>query len=402
MAEEQQSKNIGELFVEFGAKGLPTLLKGLNGVSAQFLLTKNAAEKFTKPLINMSKEAGKGAVGIAQLSSSLGTTLLEAQKFQLYFQKHNLSEGLLGDLASTADMLTKVRMGIGGISGEFAYAMNRMGLSWTDYDGSIESIEQLVNDVQNATKNMDGMERRIMLQGLGWSPEWSYAFDRGINLSDALALSDDDIKKLEEMNESLNEANIAIDKLKNTTISKSAPLLTQSANVVTDMVTGTASEEERNNVKAGAIIGGTSGVIGGALMGGAQGAMTGGIIGSIFPGAGNVVGGVIGGVGGAITGAIGGGAAGTAIGAGGGALYAGNKRNTKGDATGFAVPLSMQNTAHIPPNLSNSNTQITITNENRVNVANPQDVGTAITSINNETLQNIEYNQYQISNRPGL
>ena len=42
-----QSK-LGELFVDFGTKGLGNLVKGLNKIQAQFLLTKNAGEQFVK------------------------------------------------------------------------------------------------------------------------------------------------------------------------------------------------------------------------------------------------------------------------------------------------------------------------------------------------------------------
>lgn len=361
MAEEQQqSKGIGELFVEFGAKGLPTLLKGLNTVSASFLLTKNAAEQFTKPIINAGKQAANSAVGVAKLSSSLGTTLLEAQKLQLYFQKHNLSESLLGDLGSTADMLTKVRMGIGGISGEFAYAMHRMGLSWIDYDGSIESMEKLMRDVDNATKTMDPRERRIMLQSIGWSPEMGYAFDRGLNLSDARAISDEEVKKWIELSEAANETRQAVDQTIKILGAKVTPIVTKAANgIITradnfnnnehptiDKVIQNHTEIKPKNTRQ------------------MSEAWT-------TPGYQQIK-----------------------------DLW--NRQTIKGQPTGFAVPPVFQGTAHIPPNLNSSNTTIQVTNENHVSVATPQDVGPAISSISRDTLRDIEYSEFQTINRPGL
>ncbi len=50
-----QSKGLGELFVEFGQKGGSGLMKTLNGISAQFLLTKNSAQQ----AINMVKDFSK-------------------------------------------------------------------------------------------------------------------------------------------------------------------------------------------------------------------------------------------------------------------------------------------------------------------------------------------------------
>lgn len=47
----------GQLFLDFGATGLGKLVKGLNSLSASFLLTKNGAEQALKPIISMSQNA---------------------------------------------------------------------------------------------------------------------------------------------------------------------------------------------------------------------------------------------------------------------------------------------------------------------------------------------------------
>lgn len=364
MAEEQkQSKGIGELFVEFGAKGLPSLIKGLNTVSASFLLTKNAAQQLLTPIINTGKQAANSAVGVAKLSSSLGTTLLETQKLQLYFQKHNLSESLLGDLATTADMLTKVQMGIGGISGEFAYAMHRMGLNWTDYDGSIESMEQLMKDVDNATKNMSSRERRIMLQSIGWNPEMGYAFDRGLNLSDARAISDEEVRKWVELSEAANETRQAVDQTIKILGAKAAPIVTKVTNSIITRADNFNNNEHPNIDK----------VIQNHIEDKPKNtrqmseAWT-------TPGYQQIK-----------------------------ELW--NRQTNKGQPTGGAAPIVppfMQGNTHVPSNLTNSNTTIQVTNENQINVANPQDVGPAISSINRDTMRNIEYSEFQTINKPGL
>ena len=177
--DNKKSTGIGELFVEFGVKGFGTMLKSLNAVSASFLLVKNAGQQFAQMLTKPIKESGNAAVEIGKMSSALGITMKEAMKLQLYFKQHNLSEGLLGDLTSISDMLTKVQLGIGGISSEFAYAMHRMGLDWTKYDGSMESMIKLTNDVKKATAGMDANTIRVMMKAVGLQPEWSYAFERG-------------------------------------------------------------------------------------------------------------------------------------------------------------------------------------------------------------------------------
>lgn len=407
MADEpKQGKGIGELFVEFGAKGLPTLLKGLNTVSASFLLTKNAAEQFIRPIVNTGKQAANSAVGIAQLSASLGTTFLEAQKFQLYFQKHNLSESLLGDLSSMGDMLTKVSMGIGGINAEFAYAMHSMGLNWTDYDGSLESMLQLVKDVRKATEGMEPAKKRIMLQNIGLNPEWSYAFERGINLDDALAISDDDIRKLQDLSEAMNETGQAFNKLKNEIVGKAAPTLTNIANGVTTLVSGNATEDdkkrindktskviENNSVAAGATVTlGTTGVIGApAALG--TGVLTTGAanLGKMQRSLGGTTGKII---------PMQFGAAPLDFGT---APWIKNKEQPTGGAASIPIPALEGINPSVPPNISNTHSaNIYVTNENNISVANPQDVGSVVSSISQETLTNIEYNGFQVNNRPGL
>lgn len=224
--EGKQSQGIGELFIEFGSKGLPTLLKGLNTVSASFLLGKNAASQFANMLTKPIKDAGNAAVQIGKMSSALGITMKEAMKLQMYFQKHGLSESLLGDLTSVSDMLTKVQMGIGGISSEFAYAMHKMGLDWTDYDGSMESMIRLTNDVKKATAGMEANQKRVLMKAVGLSPEWSYAFERGdFNLADYKTITDEQVQALIDSQEAMNNLTGALKQLNMHITEKWAPAL---------------------------------------------------------------------------------------------------------------------------------------------------------------------------------
>ena len=178
--EGKKSTGIGELFVELGVKGLPTMLKSLNAVSASFLLGKNAASQFVQMWSKPVKEATTGAVAIGKMAAAFGTTLEEAARLKRFFKEYNLSEALIGDLAGISDMLTKVQLGIGGLSGGFAYAMHRMNLDWTKYDGSKESVIQLRNDVENAIKDKSPAEQRVMRQLVGLNnPEWAYAAKKG-------------------------------------------------------------------------------------------------------------------------------------------------------------------------------------------------------------------------------
>ena len=247
----KKSTGIGELFVELGVKGLPTMLKSLNAVSASFLLVKNAGQQFAQMLTKPIKESGNAAVEIGKMSSALGITMKEAMKLQRYFEKHNLSESLIGDLTGISDMLTKVQLGIGGISGEFAYAMHRMGLDWTKYDGSMESMIRLTNDVKKATAGMDANTRRVMMKAVGLQPEWSYAFERGdFNLADYKAISDKEIEELIKNQEALNDAKAAIKALTMHLTDKLTPGITTVADWISnksDEIAGGAHDKDINN-----------------------------------------------------------------------------------------------------------------------------------------------------------
>ena len=233
--DNKKSSGIGELFVEFGVKGFGTMLKSLNAVSASFLLVKNAGQQFAQMLTKPIKESGNAAVEIGKMSSALGITMKEAMKLQLYFKQHNLSEGLLGDLTSISDMLTKVQLGIGGISGEFAYAMHRMGLDWTKYDGSMESMIRLTNDVKKATADMDANTRRVMMKAVGLQPEWSYAFERGdFNLADYKTISDEQVENLIKSQEAMNKMTAEVDQLKMHLMSKLTPAVVKISDWIGD------------------------------------------------------------------------------------------------------------------------------------------------------------------------
>lgn len=372
MAEEQQqSKGIGELFVEFGAKGLPTLLKGLNSVSASFLLGKNAANQFVQTLTKPVKEAGQAAVQFGKMSNALGISLQEYMRLHLYLKNHNLSDSLLNDLGSISNMLTEVQMGIGGISGEFAYAMHSLGLNWTDYDGSVDSILQLTKDVQKATEEMDATRKRVLMQKIGLgNPEWQYAFERGdFNLSDYKNISDKEVKDLIKSQEAMAKLDAEMEQLKMHLISKLTPAVETVADFLSDKA-GKGAQGDYDKPVAEAVK--STGTAASLVLKSTPVGMAGSSISQIYKGI--------------------------------KPIYSNSFKNS-GQPTGGAAPIvppSMQGTAHIPPNLNNSTTTIQVTNENHISVANPQDVGAAISSINRDTMRNIEYSEFQTINRPGL
>lgn len=205
----QATNKLGELFVDIGVGGVGQTLKALNSVSATFLLTKNAATQAVKPFIDMGKQAASGAVDIAKMGASLGSTRIEAQKLIWYLRKNNLSEALTGDLGSLSQTFTRIKKGYGGIDGQMAMSMNALGLDWQKYDGSINSVFQYVKDVQNAIKkqNLDAATTKMHLANLGLgNAAWFYALQKGdFDLSKSKAYDDKVAKALIEAQEKENQ-----------------------------------------------------------------------------------------------------------------------------------------------------------------------------------------------------
>ena len=227
--DNKKSTGIGELFVEFGVKGLPNMLKGLNAVSASFLLGKNAASQFAQTLTKPIKEAGAGAVEIGKLSNSLDTSYKNVAKLQNYLKSKNVSEGLVNDLGNIQTTVRDVLSGFTELPGSFANAFAKTGHTLSDYSEDFTDILRLVKDIQNA--DLSRSDRNQIFDFFGISRDWGYLFDRGdFNLDDALALSDDVIEKNIEAAENLQKFNIALKNLTDLLIAKFLPSFTNFVN----------------------------------------------------------------------------------------------------------------------------------------------------------------------------
>ena len=100
---------LGELFVDFGTKGVGGLLKNLNSVSASFLLGKNAANQFAQTITQPIKQTGQYAMELRNLRYQMGLTNKEAQKIQNWAKKFNYNEGsVFGDISNLLDSLTQI------------------------------------------------------------------------------------------------------------------------------------------------------------------------------------------------------------------------------------------------------------------------------------------------------
>ena len=159
------TNELGKLFVDIGLGGVGNVLKGLNSISASFLLTKTAAVELTKPFVELGKKSIDNAVKFGQLNATLGISLEKVQQLTTYLEQFKVGEGAIGSLGNIMDMLNRVNMGLEGIDGNFVTAMTRLGLDWKKYrGGTFEDMLNLVSDVQEKVKGMDIGKARVYMQ----------------------------------------------------------------------------------------------------------------------------------------------------------------------------------------------------------------------------------------------
>ena len=233
MAEEAKGSGaaqnkLGELFVDIGSSGLGTLVKGLNSLSATFLLTKNAANQFIKPIQNIMKESGESALGLGKLNSIMGASFDQLQSMQAYFESKQLDpKQMIGDISGLQQKLYNISHGFEGIDEGMARAFNLMELDITDYNGDLESTLDLINEIDKKTKNVGKLDRAARLREVGLSSDWAYAFDRpDFNLYDSLKVSDESIQATIAADEAFKELEMAAEQRKKQIRAITAPIET--------------------------------------------------------------------------------------------------------------------------------------------------------------------------------
>lgn len=201
----QATNKLGELFVDIGLGGVGQAIKGLNSVSASFLLVKTAAKEAVKPFVELGKTTIANSVKFGQLNATLGISLEKAQQLTTYFEQFSIGEGAIGSLGNIMDMLNRVNMGLEGIDGKFVTAMTRIGLDWRKYrGGTFEDMLNLVTDVQQKVKDMDLGQARVYMQDIGLPIDLLYAFQRGgFDINQAFTRSEESIEQAQKFNEQL-------------------------------------------------------------------------------------------------------------------------------------------------------------------------------------------------------
>lgn len=233
MAEPLAKNQLGQLFIDFGTKGFPTLLKSLNTVSAQFLLGKNAANQFVQSLTKPFKEAGSSAVEIGKMSNALATSSIEYQKLSMYLKKYNLSESLLGDIKKLETEMYNWSDGTLNVTDQIGRAFWELELDINDYKGTFEDTMRFLDDVQKASSKMSKNKRNQLLNFLGLNTDWGYLWDKGGRVSDFVTISDDAVKANMTLQESLNNLKNTTEVFKQELLARIAPSLTKIADLLT-------------------------------------------------------------------------------------------------------------------------------------------------------------------------
>lgn len=365
MGKGQAQSGLGYLFVDIGLNGVGEALKGLNSVSASFLLTKNAAMQLTKPLIDLGKNTIDNAVKFNQMNAVLGISLEKAQQLTTYLNKYNVGEGLLGNLGDIMDHLNRVNMGLEGIDGAFVTAMTRLGLDWRKYrGGTFEDMLNMVNDVQEKVKDMDLGQARVYMKDLKLPVDLLYAFKQGgFNLSEAVTRTDESIKKATEFNEQLKLLNQNINAKLQSGMGETLNLLTPTITDINEAMNPdeVISDKAKTRLKL-------KGVKGAAWLANPAGHIE-------------------------------------------NTIWENIKGIYKGKETGPAAPIDMIDTNEILRNIPNQeapipinkgNISINVTNQNDIYGNNADEIADKLAGITSEDIENAKNNAYQISNITGI
>lgn len=209
---QKQGSSLGELFIEFGSKGLPGLVKGLNTVSASFLLAKNAGQQMIQPLANMSKQASQGIVGLEKLNSVTGISVKQLDHLRRWTKLNNLDfNDYIGQVHSLQNALDKMYLGDSqSLQGFSLLGLNPAELNPSKPLEAMEKIGQKIRQIQKSGREEDKHRASIALQLIGLNEELVYTYEKANKQVDkSIDLTDKQRKNLEEQNTAWNKLNDA-------------------------------------------------------------------------------------------------------------------------------------------------------------------------------------------------
>lgn len=190
---------LGELFVDFGSSGLGGLIKGLRTISADFLLGKNAAQQFIKPITGMSKNAAETVTGFAKLNSVTGISIGQLQELQVWAKLNSVSFGeMMGQVQNLQQQILNGFLGKGWNEGFFTLGIDPRSLDYTKPLDALDKIKSRILQLDEATGALG-------LTQLGLSQDLQFAFRQNNEQFDRrLLLNQKEIQSLNQQQQSWN------------------------------------------------------------------------------------------------------------------------------------------------------------------------------------------------------
>lgn len=194
MAEQAQNK-LGELFIDIGSSGLGTLVKGLNSLSASFLLAKKGGQELLKPLTNVDKQVMNSVIGYDKLSTVTGLSVGKLHELDVWARKNHIDFGMLsGSIQTLQRNILAIQANQGG-------KMNGLALLGIDprslnADKPIEALNKIMARVKQL---QDPATAAFALDLLGISRDLKYAFEQQNDEIDRrILLNETDLAQLRE------------------------------------------------------------------------------------------------------------------------------------------------------------------------------------------------------------
>lgn len=240
MAEEQQSgaaqNTLGQLFVQLGFKGLPNMLKGLNGLSAQFLLTKNAALQAIKPILSMSQNAVNSVTGWEKLHAVTGIAVKDIQDLSRFAKLNNIEfSSFFGQIQNVQQKLVQMRL-TGKTEGLEGFTLLGLNPRNFDYKKPMEMLEAIKKRVQQVDEATGAGALRL----LGLNEQLLYVWkQQNTNYNKRLNLNNEEINNLKEQQSAWNSLKVTWEAAQQKFISNQTwinKVLNETGNIITDLI----------------------------------------------------------------------------------------------------------------------------------------------------------------------
>lgn len=194
-----QSKGLGELFVEFGQKGGSGLMKTLNGISAQFLLTKNTAQQAINMVKDFSKNALNTTVALDKFNAVTGIPVEKLREWDKWAKLNNYStEEFLGNIKALQQNMLEIKMTGKGQNGWYL-----LGLDPHNFD--FREPEKALSAILKRVKQLDSAVAARGLREIGLSESLLYAYDQqNTKLKKRLILNEKESENLRKLQEAWN------------------------------------------------------------------------------------------------------------------------------------------------------------------------------------------------------